>query len=153
MFKFADIDGTAMSIEFRTASGNVIHIGLDGLSNTFFAEDTGTNIAGILTFENNNQVWDEDSTNELSMIRILRRNSLVSCYVNDFKIFENVDWMPGAISAIAWRPHRNTIYVNTLSLIKPFQARFRITFHVDSTTGMGTSKLEEIALLHGMFEF
>mgnify|MGYP001273575660 CR=1 FL=1 len=71
-------------------------------------------------------MWDEDSTNELSMIRILRRNSLVSCYVNDFKIFENVDWMPGAISAIAWRPHRNTIYVNTLSLIKPFQARFRI---------------------------
>ena len=101
MFKFADIDGTNMSIEFRTASGNVVHIGLDGLSNTFFAEDTGTNIAGILTFENNNQVWDEDSTNELSMIRILRRNSLVSCYVNDFKIFENVDWMPGAISAIA----------------------------------------------------
>ena len=57
MFKFADIDGTNMSIEFRTASGNVVHIGLDGLSNTFFAEDTGTNIAGMLTFENNNQVW------------------------------------------------------------------------------------------------
>ena len=100
-------------------------IGLDDGSKTVFVEINGDTIQ----FAFNSEVWDDDVTNQLSMIRIVRKNNKLSCYLNDFKVFEEIHF-DFAIDAFGWRPYQNTISIKTLSMIKPFTTMFRISFQI-----------------------
>ena len=124
-----------------------IKINIDGQNSKFVVEKNGTSTV----YGSNDQIWNGRVSKELSLIRIVRKNEILGCYINDFKVFGGVQFS-NIIDSVGWTPNNNTILVSSLSLIKPFKASYRISFDVGSAINAGTTELLEISLMHGLFE-
>ena len=122
-----------------------IKINIDGQNSKFWKNGIST------VYGSNDQIWDGRVSKELSLIRIVRKNEILRCYINDFKVFGEVQFS-NIIDSVGWTPNNNTILVSSLSLIKPFKASYRISFDVGSAINAGTTELLEISLMHGLFE-
>ena len=98
-------------------------------------------------YTGNDHVWDGYMPDVLSLFRVIRKNNMLSCYINDLKLFDNLEFTDN-VDSIGWKPSNQTLLVSTLSLVKPFRVSYSVSFAVRSEFDMGTTTLLEISLLH-----
>ena len=129
------------------SQGASIEIVIDGKRKRVLVEGSGI----FEVYTGNDHVWDGHMPDVLSLFRVIRKNDMLSCYINDLKLFDNLEFTDN-VDSIGWKPNNQTLLVSMLSLIKPFKVSCRVSFNVRPGFGMGTTTLLEISLLHGMFE-
>ena len=46
----------------------------------------------------------------LSLFRVIRKNNIMSCYINDLKLFDNIEFTNN-VDSIGWKPKDQTLLI------------------------------------------